>query len=615
MLHLNFIKAAVLSVSFLSLTVPVVQARDLTPQEQAVCQSLRTCLDIASRHTASEFDYDVLGAEFRRFGPQGRQALFSLLESEGGHADIAALISELGPLTPAERQAVAKAWAPERAQAYLPLLLDDGHPMSRDLLLQSLAHPNAEVREQARAGLIRLPIAIQRAPLSPTVRPILLTALQKDPIGQAAPYLSRLNAAGHEEDFIALLGSGDSDIVTAAYSALYRNSPSKAFNGLLAEMGRIETAAQARAIGEMLAARHKSRADGFYNRFAREMSGDSKLPVLARASGLHALLKIAEGPFPDLTPVRLEAFSALVEGQPFVVQGQYMSYLEKAKAQTALSHIWKVAQSENWINQAQIAEFYTEHPAYDGIISNLLRSNDIRKFSVGLQKAKLPHQKFIQEQLNHPVISIALTARNYLKLQHIVPRHQTCPITLFDLDDMRAQMPFFESGWMVADSQARVSLPRAQLTSAHPTATGWLAGYDLNTPKSKSIHSGGTLLHYENISGAFEAIGDFSSPLAILPGQALKLGQSTESFWIVDMWGPEASDISAYTLDLSGDAPRITHIEALPNTARGFAVNANGELIIVFKDKNQRPIKLSKTGGMSLYCSNKPSAIAPRAPG
>ena len=603
-----------LSISLLGLSATALQARDLTPQEQSVCRSLKTCMDIASRHTASEFDYDVLGLEFRRFGLKGRQALFSLLESEDGHADVATLISKQGPLTPVERQTVAKIWTPERAQIYLPLFFD-GHPMSRDLLLQSLGHPNADVREQVRSALNRLPNEARRAPISPSVGPVLLPALQKDPIREAAPYLNRLNAAGHERDFIALLGSGDRDIVTAAYNALYRNSPSKAFNGLLAEMGRIETAAQARAIGQMLALRHKARADGFYHKFASEMSGDLKLPVLARASGLHAVLTIADRPFPDLTPARLAALSALVEGQPFVVQDQYLAYLQKAKAQAALSHIWKVAQSENWINRDRIAEFYKTHSAYDGIISTLIRSNDIRTFSAGLREAKPSHRKLIQHQIDHPVNPIALAARNYLKLPAATARNQTCPIGLFDLEDMRVQMPFFESGWMVSDSKARVSLPRAQLTTAHPTATGWLAGYNLSTPKVRSAQSGGTLLHYENKSGAFKTIGDFSGLLAILPGRTLKLGETTKSFWIVDLWGPDARNVSAYRLDLSGDGPQINHIGAIPNSAQGFAVYPNGDLIIVFDDKNQLPIKLSKTGAMSLYCSNRPSGIAPRAPG
>ena len=127
MLRLNFIRAAVLSVSLLGLCASALQARDLTPREQSVCRSLKTCMDIASRHTASEFDYGVLELEFKRFGPRGRQALFSLLKSEDGHADVAKLIAKLSLLTPAERQAVTQSWIPERAPAYLPLLLD-GHP-------------------------------------------------------------------------------------------------------------------------------------------------------------------------------------------------------------------------------------------------------------------------------------------------------------------------------------------------------------------------------------------------------------------------------------------------------------------------------------------------------
>lgn len=607
------IKAIALSVSLVGLSTSALQARDLSPKEQAVCGSLRVCLDIASRHDATEFDYDVLELEFQRFGLRGRNALLSLLEGRDGNADIAKLISALAPLTLADRQRLTETWTADRAQVYLPLLLD-GHPMSRDLLLKSLASANAKTREQARLALIRLPISAQRVPMSAEVRPILLAALKKDPIGQAAPYLNQLNAAGHEKDFIALLGSGESDIVSAAYNSLYRDSPSKAFNGLLTEMGRIETSAQARAIGEMLVSRHKARADGFYHKFAREMSGDPKLPVLARASGLHAVLTIADGAFPELTPARIAALSALVEGQPFVVQHQYLAYLQKTKSQAAMSHIWKVAQSENWINRDRIAEFYSGHPAIDGIIADLIRSNDIRTFSEGLRKAKPSHRKLIQEQINHSVRTIAVASRRFLKLGPSNVRNKSCAIDPFDLEDMRVQMPFFESGWMVAENKARVSLSRNQLTTAHPTATGWLAGYDLAPPNARSAYDGGTLLHYDNTSGEFETIGQFSRPLAILPGQPLELGQFTKLFWIIDRVGPKGSDISAYRLNLSGQRPQINHIESLPRSARGFAVNANGDLIIVFEDKNQMPIKLSKTGAMSLSCSNEPSGISPRAP-
>ena len=598
-----------LSLSLMGFCTFPVQARDLTPEEKSVCSSLRACLDIASRHAATEFDYNVLETEFGRFGKPGKTALFSLLESDDGHADIASLISALGPLTAEERQRVLKHWTQARSQIYLPLLLD-GHPLSRDLLLQSLGHPQAHIREQVRKALIRLPVGAERAPLSDAVQPALLAALQKDPIPQAAPYLERLNTDGFNRDFTTLLRSGESDIVKAAYSALYRNNPSQAFNGLIAEMGRIETTAQARAIGQMLASRHKSRADGFYLNFARKISGDPNLSALARASGLHTVLMVADGPMPELTPARLEGFLALVQGQPFMVQDQYLSYLQNAQAQTALGFIWKTAQTEKWINRDRIIEYYAKHPAYETMRADLIQSNDIRTFSAGLRKAKAKDRRLVQKQIDHPVRPIALAARNFLKLRAPLTGHKTCPIGLFDVVDIRAQMPFFESGWMVASDQARVSFSREHLLAAHPTRTGWLAGYDLKKPNSRPGHSGGALLHYENTSGEFETIGDFSGPLAILPSQALELGQTTEQFWVVDAWGGGASDVSAYTVNLSGDKPRITHIGALPKTAQGFAVNPDGDLVIAFADKNQMPIKVSKSGTMALYCSEKRSASA-----
>jgi len=603
----------VLSFSLWGLSASALQARDLTPRERSICPNLQACQDIVSRHDASEFDYAVLDIEYRRFGQRGKQALFSLLESEQGHADIAKLISGLGPITPLERQRMLKKWTPEKAEVYLPLLLD-GHPLSRDLLLRSLAHPDANIREQVRIALIQLPLVARRAPLSESITPALLGALQNDPISQAASYLNRLNAAGYEREFVDLLGSGDGDIVGAAYTSLYRSNPSNAFNGLLSEMGRIETAFQARAIGAMLASRHKSRTDGFYLQFARKMSGDPDLSVLARASGLHAVLLTAEGPFPDLTPARLAAFSKLIEGQPFTVQDQYLPYLQKVKAQSGLSYIWKVAQSEKWINRDRIASYYSNHPSRDAVISDLIRSNEIGSFSHGLRMAKPIHQKLIREKIDHPVHSIALAARKHLKLPASQARRKTCPVGLFDIEDMRAQMPYFESGWMVAGNKARVSLTREYLTAAHPTATGWLAGYDLTHTNSKSVHPGGTLLHFENSSGAFETIGSFSGPVAILPGQALKLGQTTQQFWVIDLWGPDASDVSAYTLNLSGPKPQINHIGALPKTAKGFAVNAKGDLIIVFEDENQPPIQLSKTALIRSHCSPSSAAIASRAP-
>lgn len=609
----KFIKAIGLTFCLLGSSASAVQAQNLTAAERSVCGSLKVCLDIVRRHDASEFDYTALSAEFRRFGPAGKPALFALLESDAGHEDIAKLISNMGPLTQTERRRIQEKWSPKKAQTYLPLLLD-GHPMSRDLLLQSLDHPNAKVRETVRRALLRLPATAKTAPLPRPVQAALISALQKDPMSEGAPYLARSNIAGNEAQFAGFLRSGNSAIVTAAYGALYRRSPAQAFNMLLAEMARMDGSAQSRAVGQMLAIRHRSRPDGFYLNFARDMSGDPKLSVPARASGLHAVLEIAEGPFPALTPERAEALSFLVNAQPFIVKNQYLPYLKNVRAEAAMDLIWSAALTEKWTNRDQITEFFETHKSSGKIIGDLIQSNDARSFKAGLQKANPSHGPLIRRQINSPVNAIADLARQKLGLSKAQSPSSKCRIKSFDLDDMRNQMPFFESGWMVSDTQARISLTRPHLKTAHPSSTGWLAGYNLSKHNKRTAHSGGTLVHFDNKSGEFEAIGDFSGPMAILPSRPLEIGQTTDQFWVVSHWGKPAADVTAYLLDLGDGKSHIKPVEVLPKMASGFAVAPNGDLLISFADVNQLPIRLSQTGTITLACSHRQPAIASPAP-
>ncbi len=602
-----FILAAALCVS----SAVSAQSKELTPKERQVCASLKTCLDIIRRHDASEFDYAVLETELRRFGAKSQNALFDILKSEAGHADIAKLISAMGPLTPQLRQQLQRHWSPEKAQAYLPLL-KDAHPLSRDLLLRSLGHPNADVREQARLALLRLPEPIRSLPLSDSLTDPLLAALQFDPIGEAAPYLSRLNSLNKEPQFAALLRSGQADIVSAAYASLYRNSPSRAFNLLLAEMERLETAAQSRAIGQMLARRNQARADGFYLKFAIDMSGDPKLSPRARAAGLHGLMVMKPKSFPSLNPARAEALSYLTKGQPVVVQDQYLPFLKASGADRAMGLIWNIAKSENWINLDRIAPFYAGQSVYDEVIKTLLQSNAQRSFTQGLSLAKPSYNALIKRRINASVTSIANAARRRLRLPALSKPAQNCRFPTLDLDDMRNQMPFFDEGWMVTDNQSRISLKRSYLTSAHPTRTGWLAGYDLEN--ARIAQSGGTLLHYDNQSGLAKEIAGFSAPMAILPDRALRLGDTTSRFWIIDRWGGGALDVSAYRLDLTQGDPRLDHVVALPNNPKGFAVAGNGDLFVNFADKDQPAIRLSPAGQMRLACAPQPTSSATPAP-
>jgi len=609
-LSLN-IKTFAFALACVASTAPAAFSAELTSKEKEVCSSLPMCVDIISRHDASEFDYNILESQFRRFGPLGREALLKVLNSKSGNADIAKMIVTSGPLSATERLKVKREWSVERADAYIPLLLD-GNPLSRDFLLLSLGSHNPATRELARQGLIKLSKTADRQPLSSSLRAPLLRALVQDPITEAAPYLARLSVGDASNKFAALLRSGDRHIVSASYDALFRANQSKAFSLLLSEMGRAQSAAEARAIGEMLVARHSVRSDGFYLKFARDISGDKTRSISARASGLHAVLISGVGELPEFTPERAEALSFLVKAEPFVTEAAYLPVLKRAKSEDELNLIWGVAQAEQWINRDRIVPFFHERKLEGRVIRDLIESNDFRSVMAGIERAKLEHKNSLQRAANHPFNHIADLARKKLGLSPVKTSKASCLISTFDAQDNLNQMPFFDRAWLKTESSARVALQRRDLTTAHPAKTGWIAGYDLSKRKTRPSLSGGVLAYFENKTGDFSKVGDFSGPVTILPNRTIKLGETTETFWVIDSWGDKFSELSAYLVILNGANPIIRHIGVLPSNAQGFTVAPNGNLLMRFTDKKQAPVRLTQTGDLSLACAAaRPSYRAP----
>lgn len=600
------IKTLMASVALLLASATASFAADLTPEEQDICPKLRVCVDILRRHDASEFDYQVLGAQFEKFGPQGRAALFEIINSAEGNADIAALIARSGPLSPIERARVNNKWSIERAGAYLPLFLD-GHPLSRDQLLLTLGSEQLEVREQARLGLAKLPQTLRRQAVSQELAKPLISALLRDPVAEAAPYLARLNVRGQEQAFAALLRSGEPEIIAAAYEALYRNDQLKAFNTLLSEMGKVSRPKQARAIGDMLLRRHQNRSDGFYLNFARDISGDKTRPLSTRAIGLHAVMVGGEGGKLESTQGRTQALEFLVRTQPLVTENSYLPFLKKTKSTGELGLIWKIANAEKWVNRDRVSDYFEDTPLKDQVTVDLLGSDDVRSFLAGLKHAKPVHEKIIQSKINHPNVKIGNLARRALKIPILEKAIRTCLISNFDAKDWANQMPFFDSAWTQSSNGTRSSLTRKFLTAAHPSKTGWLAGYDLQKKNQTPIHqtpiqTAGTLVHFDNKTGAFDSIGNFPRPVAILPDRFLRLGESTNRFWVIAGSGETASQISAYAVELLSGAARITHLGVLPDSARNFTVAPNGDLLMRFDSKAQAPLRMSRRGDLSFAC-------------
>jgi hypothetical protein len=83
---------------------------------------------------------------------------------------------------------------------------------------------------------------------------------------------------------------------------------------------------------------------------------------------------------------------------------------------------------------------------------------------------------------------------------------------------------------------------------------------------------------------------------------------------VIDRSGGDSFDISAYTLNVAGNIPNIRHIGRLPYKTKGYSVALNGDLLITFFDDDQPPLRLSKSGSMSLACAQQLPSNMSRAP-
>lgn len=618
MLGHRYILTAAITCGLLSATFA--SAKPLSKAEHAICPSLRVCVDIIKRHDASEFDYAVLEREFDRFQGKGRRALFDILKSKHGNPEIADMILALGPVTAQEVQSLNNAWSIEKAGQFLLLLKDS--PDAFDKVLLTLGHADPNVREAARQAVVMSPERTRNIPLENDVVGPMLTALIYDPMSIMAPFVAKAEIGLHSELFATLIGSGDPALATAAYEALYRQDPKMAFEALLSEMRRINSPQQARAIGDLLTLRNKGRNDGFYLKFAKDISVDSNFPIPAQAAGLHAMIKIGKIQSNPALSRDSKPLAFLISEQGFVAQDIYVPALKRAEQEAALATIVETSQSESWINRDRITQSLKGTPLFDGAVRDLIYSDDIRSVRAGLRFASTSHENLIKSQINNPVFEISAAARGVLGSPEIETEGQkTCRLAPSDLDGVTEQMPFFDSPWFITHFGARVSATRKTLTSAHPTPTGWLAGYDLDKLGPNTVHSGGGLVSFDNKAGAFRHIGNFNGPIAILPNRTLKLGQTTSRFWVVDSGGPTAPEVSLYQLDVSAQDEVIQRIGILPPRANDFSVAPNGDFLVTFLPNedasvrglsSQRPLRYAADGKLSLACRPSMSSAPSR---
>lgn len=602
------------------------QARPLTSFEMIVCPKLKNCVDILTAHDASEFDYSVLAAEFRRFGPNGRKALFAILNSDAGHPDIARLIGSLGALNAAEDDLLDKIWSGQRAVNVAPLF-EVASLRNRDRWIAGLAHKNTNVREVSQR-VYRMDRTLISAPITAAQQDIILNDIRSRPHWIKADLLNLISARGRESEFAQLISiNTEPRLAFAAYEGLYRADPSAAFQTFMKLASEIETSQQARHLGNLIASRHPNRADGFYGKFAWDVSGDTTMPVQVRAVGLHAWFSVINSgalDFGGLTKAvkfdapRLDALRFLLDTQSsdISVYSNVLKGLPQGISTPALSLILQNHLKTTHFTDVSLLKAAYSTPLEEKAMSAALQSNDLLVAAEAIIHAegRSQYQNELQALMAHPVTELRVAAALALKgrlskmstsgLQQAVSKSNnkapTCRINAFNHRDLKTQMPYFDDQplkvkgsdpWLKAVS-------RKTLIAAHPTTEGWLASYYL-APKSETFY-------FDNRSGKGKIIGQFAEPFAILPDRPLPLGQTTQTFWVVDGVGHMGYRSFLYRISLQDDGYRQTRIAELPSPPSDVALTAIGEIVVAFETKDraavQPPLRYSPTGNISLAC-------------
>ena len=623
------LSAFALGLTLSGLSLQSTHAKPLTKAEQTVCQSLRHCMDIVERHDASEYDYEVLEAEFKRFGPTGRNALFHLLTSSKAHSDVARLLAEMGPLTAVEAARVDQIWSGPNATLVLPLF-QEMTLANRDRWIAGLTHSKASVRAFSRR-LYDMDVSLMRAPLTAQQTAMILSDMIETGNGSSGDYLSHLSAAGHEAAFEKLLYSGANvNVVSSAYDGLYKQNPAKAFQSLMAAMRAAQTAQQISNLGEMIARRHRQRADGFYAKFAVDFSNDTTAPANARAVALQAWFAVmrdgdkttSKRPvLPVMNTRRLEAFQFLLKTEEANLK-LYASVLDRINnpsVQPAIDMLWAHSERENHQAQPAILKAALDTSLEPAAIQSALRSNDSALMIAALRAAqtRAEFSAPMRALQQHPIVDVRVAARlasqgklvtlhnkAFYDMRQVALRSAPrCEITGFDIQDLVLQMPYFDDAPVNTKDHWVKSVTRAKLNAAHPTSKGWLASYYLGA-------QGGALVYFDGQSAEGRRVGNFQSPFAILPDRPLKLGESTDRFWIVDTPGHLGMRQGLYQVKDNGngfDVRRVTELPAAPIEAD---ILQNGDVVIAFDDsgKNlaQPPLRFSPDGRISSACGMTP---------
>jgi len=600
--------------------------------ESIVCKSLRQCIDIVERHAPDSFDYEVLNSEFQRFGKKGKATLINMLASKD-ETDMrraqAVLAKGRTLLTPDEQRKVAALWPRGDLDTHAKIMKSALSPLMRARMIETLSHKTPKVREISRDIIAETVARKMDFPLRPDDYGRLAKALLDDPTPALVELLSTFDSTKTKPVFMRLLRSTDGPTLTAAYEKLYAENPEEAFKTLVATLYNLkdEQTEAAFAISYTLRQRHTAREDGFYLKFAKDLTEDPEMSLMGRLAGFDAIMQSEEAPLLS-EPGKYHAVMKKALQNHDILPAGYLQHMPRqagAKSDLWLSAYWRHLRpqtSDQKLDFMRLVGSFETDIAKGILLEALGDQGDWRiiqtaALPLGRMKFK-PAARKLEELSDHPILAVqiaALSALDGIKSEDMKGRatfwqkkltaqSNYCSAKAKNFKDEAKGLPFFDL--IDLDFKAGGDKRRFVSTIA-PTKNGYIVGFNAGK-------KGGDLRYYENISGESiplkgQLSGITGNVIAIIPVTPPPLGQYANAFWIIAQDGKLSDQAKLYRLISTGDKFKIKYQAELPHHVTAIAPQKNGEVFMSFYKKGAKPktvnppLLLSPNGAIRRACS------------